>query len=163
MRPSTLTSACPRRVVDRQWACPAHTPVPEDIRLIAAGAHAEAYLVNWRSNVILGILGRVYDRPCEPACRSGRVDSQRVEICWLKRVAADLKGDIRDLQPKPPARHIGRRLVCVGAGPTSMAVAQDQALQAINQSLRPGLQATSRETGADVKPVGRALSFIGVH
>ena len=61
------------RVVDCQWACPAHTDVPEYIRLIALGRYSDAYLVNRESNVFPGILGRVCDRPCEPACRRGRV------------------------------------------------------------------------------------------
>ena len=83
------------KVVDCQWACPAHTPVPEYIRLIAAGRYADAYMVNWRSNVFPGVLGRTCDRPCEPACRRGRVEAEPVAICRLKRVAADNKGDIR--------------------------------------------------------------------
>ena len=92
------------KVVDCQWACPAHTPVPEYIRLIAAGRYGDAYLVNWESNVFPGILGRTCDRPCEPACRRGRVEEggdgkgkpEPVAICRLKRVAADYKDDIRD-------------------------------------------------------------------
>ena len=99
------------KVVDCQWACPAHTPVPEYIRLIAAGRYSDAYLVNWKSNVFPGILGRTCDRPCEPACRRGRVEANNsdakaepVAICRLKRVAADLKDDIRDRLPKPPAQ-----------------------------------------------------------
>jgi formate dehydrogenase beta subunit len=83
------------KVVDCQWACPAHTPVPEYIRLVAAGRHADAYMINWHSNVFPGILGRTCDRPCEPACRRGRVEEEPVAICRLKRVAADFKGDIR--------------------------------------------------------------------
>ena len=82
------------KVVDCQWACPAHTPVPEYIRLIAAGRYVGAYMINWKSNVFPGILGRTCDRPCEPACRRGRVEEQPVAICRLKRVAADYKGDI---------------------------------------------------------------------
>src|SRR3970040_2787776 len=62
------------KVVDCQWACPAHTPVPEYIRLIAAGRYDDAYMVNWKSNVFPGILGRTCDRPCEPACRRLRVE-----------------------------------------------------------------------------------------
>lgn len=129
MKPSTLAPDYLHKVVDCQWACPAHTPVPEYIRLIAAGAHAEAYLVNWHSNVFPGILGRVCDRPCEPACRRGRVDGEPVAICRLKRVAADLKGDIRDHLPKPPEVGNGRRIACVGAGPASMTLARDLALR----------------------------------
>jgi NADPH-dependent glutamate synthase beta subunit-like oxidoreductase len=87
------------KVVDCQWACPAHTPVPEYIRLIAAGRYADAYMVNWRSNVFPGVLGRTCDRPCEPACRRGRVEPEPVAICRLKRVAADNKGDIRAMLP----------------------------------------------------------------
>ncbi len=121
------------RVVDCQWACPAHTPVPEYIRLIAAGRYSEAYLVNWRSNVFPGILGRTCDRPCEPACRRGRVESQQTEkpepvaICRLKRVAADLKDDIRSRLPRAPKRSNGKRIACVGAGPASLTVARDLA------------------------------------
>lgn len=121
------------RVVDCQWACPAHTPVPEYIRLIAAGRHADAYMVNWRSNVFPGILGRTCDRPCEPACRRGRVEENNagrpepVAICRLKRVAADHKGDVRGRMPKPAARSNGRRVACVGAGPASLTLARDLA------------------------------------
>ena len=89
------------KVVDCQWACPAHTPVPEYIRLIAAGRYADAYMVNWHSNVFPGVLGRTCDRPCEPACRRGRVEAEPVAICRLKRVAADNKGDIRARLPQP--------------------------------------------------------------
>jgi len=121
------------RVVDCQWACPSHTPVPEYIRLIAAGRYSDAYLVNWRSNVFPGILGRTCDRPCEPACRRGRVEARQAEspqpvaICRLKRVAADLKDDIRGRLPRPPARRNGKRVACVGAGPASLTVARDLA------------------------------------
>ena len=114
------------KVVDCQWACPAHTPVPEYIRLIASGHYSEAYMINWRSNVFPGILGRVCDRPCEPACRRGRVDTEPVAICRLKRVAADLKDDIKERLPVPMARN-GKRVVCVGAGPASLTVARDLA------------------------------------
>jgi formate dehydrogenase beta subunit len=113
------------KVVDCQWACPAHTPVPEYIRLIAAGRYAEAYMINWQSNVFPGILGRVCDRPCEPACRRGRVDKEPVAICRLKRVAADLKEGIQDYLPAAPAKKNGKRVVCVGAGPASLTVARD--------------------------------------
>ena len=121
------------RVVDCQWACPAHTPVPEYIRLIAAGRYADAYMVNWRSNVFPGILGRTCDRPCEPACRRGRVEAQQtpapepVAICRLKRVAADFKEDIRHRLPRRAARPNGRRIACVGGGPASLTVARDLA------------------------------------
>jgi formate dehydrogenase beta subunit len=116
------------KVVDCQWACPAHTPVPEYIRLIAAGRYSDAYMINWRSNVFPGILGRVCDRPCEPACRRGRVDSEPVAICRLKRVAADLKDDIRDRLPKAPEKKNGKRVACIGAGPASLTVARDLAV-----------------------------------
>jgi formate dehydrogenase beta subunit len=115
------------KVVDCQWACPAHTPVPEYIRLIAAGRYSDAYMVNWESNVFPGILGRTCDRPCEPACRRGRVEKEPVAICRLKRVAADYKEDIRDRLPKAPERKNGKRVVCVGAGPASLTVARDLA------------------------------------
>jgi formate dehydrogenase beta subunit len=119
------------KVVDCQWACPTHTPVPEYIRLIAAGRHDDAYMVNWESNVFPGILGRTCDRPCEPACRRGRVEEHNKEkpepvaICRLKRVAADNKGDIRARLPVPPTQKNGKRIACVGAGPASLTVARD--------------------------------------
>lgn len=116
------------QVVDCQWACPAHTPVPEYLRLIAQGRYAESYEINWWSNVFPGILGRVCDRPCEPACRRGRVDEEPVAICRMKRVAADLKGDISARLPKAPVAKNGKRIACVGAGPASMTVARDLAL-----------------------------------
>ena len=120
-------------VVDCQWACPAHTPVPEYIRLIAAGRYDDAYMINWESNVFPGILGRTCDRPCEPACRRGRVEENNgekpepVAICRLKRVAADYKNDIRARLPKAPAKKNGKRIVCIGAGPASLTVARDLA------------------------------------
>jgi formate dehydrogenase beta subunit len=115
------------KVVDCQWACPAHTPVPEYIRLIAAGRFTDAYMVNWRSNVFPGILGRTCDRPCEPACRRGRVEAEPVAICRLKRVAADNKDDVGALIPKAPAARNGKRVALVGAGPASLTVARDLA------------------------------------
>src|SRR5690349_711132 len=113
------------KVVDCQWACPAHTPVPEYIRLIAAGRYSDAYMINWKSNVFPGILGRTCDRPCEPACRRSRVEEQPVAICRLKRVAADYKDDIRDRLPAAPLEKNGRRIACIGAGPASLTVARD--------------------------------------
>jgi formate dehydrogenase beta subunit len=121
------------KVVDCQWACPAHTPVPEYIRLIAAGRYADAYMINWKSNVFPGILGRTCDRPCEPACRRGRVEEANAEkpepvaICRLKRVAADYKDDIRHRLPKAPKQKNGFRIACIGAGPASLTVARDLA------------------------------------
>ncbi len=113
------------KVVDCQWACPSHTPVPEYIRLIAAGRYTDAYMVNWASNVFPGILGRTCDRPCEPACRRGRVEKEPVAICRLKRVAADNKGEIKRLLPAIPARKNGKRVALLGAGPASLTVARD--------------------------------------
>jgi formate dehydrogenase beta subunit len=113
------------KVVDCQWACPAHTPVPEYIRLIADQRYADAYMVNWRSNVFPGVLGRTCDRPCEPACRRVRVEDEPVAICRLKRVAADNKGDVEDRMPRPAATRNGRRIACIGAGPASLTVARD--------------------------------------
>ncbi|HLJ60515.1 MAG TPA: FAD-dependent oxidoreductase [bacterium] len=113
------------KVVDCQWACPAHTPVPEYIRLIAAGRYTDAYMVNWWSNVFPGILGRTCDRPCEPACRRVRVEEEPVAICRLKRVAADHKAEIRPLLPTAPAQTNGKRIALVGAGPASLTVARD--------------------------------------
>jgi NADPH-dependent glutamate synthase beta subunit-like oxidoreductase len=113
------------KVVDCQWACPAHTNVPAYIRLIAQGRYTESYLLNRDSNVFPGVLGRTCDRPCEPACRRGRVDEKPVAICRLKRVAADLRDDIRPFLPKPPAVKNGKRVALVGAGPASLTVAND--------------------------------------
>ena len=113
------------RVVDCQYACPAHTDVPEYIRLIAQGRFTEAYLVNRASNVFPGILGRVCDRPCEPACRRARVDGTPVAICRLKRVAADNRDDVSAMLPKTPAERNGKRVALIGAGPASLTVAND--------------------------------------
>lgn len=123
------------KVVDCQWACPAHTPVPEYIRLIAHGRYTDAYMINWQSNVFPGILGRTCDRPCEPACRRGRVEDESlvggrkepVAICRLKRVAADYKDDLDGRLPSAPASN-GRRVACVGGGPASLTVARDLAV-----------------------------------
>ena len=111
--------------MDCQWACPAHTNVPHYIRLIAQGKYTEAYMVNRESNVFPAILGRTCDRPCEPACRRGRLEPNPVAICRLKRVAADLKGEISHLLPKPPAQSNGKRVALIGAGPSSLTVAND--------------------------------------
>jgi NADPH-dependent glutamate synthase beta subunit-like oxidoreductase/ferredoxin len=113
------------KVVDCQWACPAHTNVPEYIRLIAQGRYTDAYMLNRESNVFPAILGRTCDRPCEPACRRGRVDGKPVAICRLKRVAADLRGEIEHLLPRVPQNKNGRRIACVGAGPASLTIAND--------------------------------------
>ncbi len=127
------------KVVDCQYACPTHTPVPEYIRLIAQGRYAAAYMLNWESNVFPGVLGRVCDRPCEPACRRGRVqvgnednakdpskkDAEPVAICRLKRVAADMKGDIDVFMPDIPTAKNGKRIALLGAGPASLTVARD--------------------------------------
>ncbi len=120
------------KVVDCQWACPAHTPVPEYIRLIGQGRYTDAYMVNWVSNVFPGILGRTCDRPCEPACRRGRVEENNgelpepVAICRLKRVAADMKDDVRQRMPRIAPSN-GKRIACIGAGPASLTVARDLA------------------------------------
>lgn len=116
------------KVVDCQYACPAHTPVPEYIRLIAAQRYTDAYMVNWESNVFPGVLGRTCDRPCEPACRRGRLANEEpVAICRLKRVAADNKDDIHGLLPKIPTKKIGKKIALIGAGPASLTVARDLA------------------------------------
>jgi NADPH-dependent glutamate synthase beta subunit-like oxidoreductase len=115
------------QVVDCQYACPAHTPVPEYIRLIAQGKYSEAYMINWDSNVFPGILGRTCDRPCEPACRRGRVEEEPVAICRLKRVAADFKDDVIGYMPQGPFPSNGKRIALVGAGPASLTVARDLA------------------------------------
>ncbi len=113
------------KVVDCQWACPAHTDVPGYIRLIAQGRYTDAFMLNRESNVFPGILGRVCDRPCEPACRRSRVEDKPVAICRLKRVAADLADDYADRLPKAPAVKNGKRVACVGAGPASLTIAND--------------------------------------
>ena len=113
------------RVVDCQWACPAHTDVPEYIRLVAQGRFGDAYLLNRQSNVFPGILGRVCDRPCEPACRRGRVEEKPVAICRLKRVAADYRGDIESQLPRAAKHKNGRRVALIGAGCASLTVAND--------------------------------------
>ena len=105
------------KVVDCQWACPAHTPVPEYIRMIAQRQYTEAYMVNWESNVFPGILGRTCDRPCEPACRRGRIEEKPVAICRLKRVAADKRGDIEHLMPEIAPRMVSEWHVSVAAQP----------------------------------------------
>ena len=115
------------RVVDCQWGCPAHTNVPEYIRLIANGQYTESYLLNRKSNVFPGILGRTCDRPCEPACRRVRLDGEPVAICRLKRVAADLRDDITPYLADIPEAKNGKRIACVGAGPASLTVANDLA------------------------------------
>ncbi|HSL70608.1 MAG TPA: FAD-dependent oxidoreductase, partial [Longimicrobiales bacterium] len=126
MRPTDVGNpAYYHRVVDCQWACPAHTNVPEYIRLIAQGRFSDAYLLNRESNVFPGILGRTCDRPCEPACRRTRVDGKPVAICRLKRVAADQRDDITDRLPTAPAVKNGKRIACIGAGPASLTVAND--------------------------------------
>jgi NADPH-dependent glutamate synthase beta subunit-like oxidoreductase len=113
------------RVVDCQWACPAHTNVPEYIRLIAQGRYTDAYILNRESNVFPGILGRTCDRPCEPACRRSRVDGKPVAICRLKRVAADHRGEVKHLLPTAPAEKNGKKVALIGAGPASLTVAND--------------------------------------
>jgi NADPH-dependent glutamate synthase beta subunit-like oxidoreductase len=115
------------KVVDCQYACPAHTPVPEYIRLIADKKYTEAYMINWESNVFPGILGRTCDRPCEPACRRGRIEEKPVAICRLKRVAADNKGEVRALMPKAPRKKNGKKIALIGGGPASLTVARDLA------------------------------------
>lgn len=113
------------KVVDCQYACPAHTPVPEYIRLIAAQRYTDAYMINWESNVFPGVLGRTCDRPCEPACRRGRVEEEPVAICRLKRVAADMKDDISSRLPDIPKKKNGKCIALVGGGPASLTVARD--------------------------------------
>ena len=146
MKPTNLTDPVYfHKVVDCQWACPAHTPVPEYIRLIGQGRYTDAYMINWVSNVFPGILGRTCDRPCEPACRRGRVEenngpdagpildgspaeapvrAEPVAICRLKRVAADMKDDVKARMPTLAPRN-GKRIACIGAGPASLTVARD--------------------------------------
>ncbi|MBP6006403.1 MAG: FAD-dependent oxidoreductase [Rhodoferax sp.] len=129
---NTANPAYFHKVVDCQWACPAHTPVPEYIRLIGQGRYSDAYMINWVSNVFPGVLGRTCDRPCEPACRRSRVEENNgskpepVAICRLKRVAADFKEDVKSRMPAISPSN-GKRIACVGAGPASLTVARDLA------------------------------------
>ncbi|MFL6375620.1 MAG: FAD-dependent oxidoreductase [Pyrinomonadaceae bacterium] len=128
MKPTDITNPeYFHQVVDCQYACPAHTPVPEYIRLIAEGRYTEAYMINWDSNVFPGILGRTCDRPCEPACRRGRIDEEPVAICRLKRVAADYRDDPIPLMPQGPFNANGKKIALIGAGPASLTVARDLA------------------------------------
>jgi NADPH-dependent glutamate synthase beta subunit-like oxidoreductase len=126
MKPTDITDPNYfHKVVDCQWACPAHTPVPEYIRLIAQQRYSDAYMINWWSNVFPGVLGRTCDRPCEPACRRGRIEEEPVAICRLKRVAADNKDDVHARMPKAAAQKNGKRVALIGAGPASLTVARD--------------------------------------
>ena len=126
MQPTdTSNPAYYHKVVDCQWGCPAHTNVPEYIRLIGQGRFTESYMLNRESNVFPGVLGRTCDRPCEPVCRRVRVEDEPVAICRLKRVASDLRGDVADLLPKVPEEKNGRRVALIGAGPASLTVAND--------------------------------------
>ena len=126
MKPTDVSdSRYYHKVVDCQWGCPAHTNVPEYIRLIAQGRYTESYMLNRESNVFPGILGRTCDRPCEPVCRRTRLDEEPVAICRLKRVASDLRDDIQEFLPPIPVEKNGRRIACVGSGPASLTVAND--------------------------------------
>ncbi|MFX4227487.1 MAG: hypothetical protein ACFHHU_06295 [Porticoccaceae bacterium] len=126
MKPTDITNPeYFHKVVDCQYACPAHTPVPEYIRLIAQQRYTDAYMINWESNVFPGVLGRTCDRPCEPACRRGRLEQEPVAICRLKRVAADFKDEIADRLPQIPSSKNGKRIALIGAGPACMTVARD--------------------------------------
>ncbi len=113
------------KVVDCQYACPAHTPVPEYIRKISQNEYTEAYMINWESNVFPGILGRTCDRPCEPDFRRKRTHEKPVSICRLKRVAADFKDSVTNLLPKAPDKTNGKKVALIGGGPASLTVARD--------------------------------------
>jgi len=95
--------------------------------MIAQGRFSDAYMENRKSNVFPGILGRVCDRPCEPACRRGRVEDKPVAICRLKRVAADHRDDITERLPKAPEKTNGKKVALLGAGCASLTVANDLA------------------------------------
>lgn len=144
MRPTNISDPeYFHKVVDCQYACPAHTPVPQYIRLIAQERYSDAYMINWESNVFPGVLGRTCDRPCEPACRRGRVEEEPVAICRLKRVAADLKDDIKQRLPVAPAKKNGKKIALIGAGPASLTVARDLAplgyeLHIYDEQIKPG-------------------------
>ena len=113
------------KVIDCQYACPSHTPVPEYIRMISQGKYDEAFKINWISNVFPGVLGRICDRPCEPACRRTRVEETPVAICRLKRVAADFKTPGADFLPEIPTEKNGKKIALIGGGPASLTVARD--------------------------------------
>ena len=130
------------KVVDCQWACPAHTDVPNYIRLIAQGEFSDAYMLNRESNIFPAILGRVCDRPCEPACRRGRIEDKPVAICRLKRVAADHRDDITDRLPKAPAKTNGKKVALIGAGCASLSVANDLLPLGYEVTIFEGLAAT---------------------
>jgi NADPH-dependent glutamate synthase beta subunit-like oxidoreductase/ferredoxin len=143
MKPTdTSTPDYFHKVVDCQWACPAHTDVPGYIRLIAQGEFSDAYMLNRESNIFPAILGRVCDRPCEPACRRGRVEDKPVAICRLKRVAADHRDDIRDRLPKAPAKSNGKKVALIGAGCASLSVANDLLPLGYEITIFEGLAAT---------------------
>lgn len=113
------------KVIDCQYACPSHTPVPEYLRLITQGKYNEAFKINWISNVFPGILGRICDRPCEPACRRLRVENEPVAICRLKRVTYDYKSDNTSFLPEIPEKKNGKKIALIGGGPASLTVARD--------------------------------------
>ncbi len=130
------------KVVDCQRGCPAHTDVPAYIRMIAQGEFSDAYMENRKSNVFPGILGRVCDRPCEPACRRGRVEDKPVAICRLKRVAADHRDDITARLPKAPDTSNGKKVALIGAGCASLTVANDLAPLGYEVTIFEALQTT---------------------
>jgi formate dehydrogenase beta subunit len=130
------------KVVDCQWGCPAHTDVPSYIRMIAQGQFSDAYMENRKSNVFPGILGRVCDRPCEPACRRGRVEDKPVAICRLKRVAADHRDDITERLPKAPEKTNGKKVALLGAGCASLTVANDLAPMGYEVTIFEALETT---------------------
>jgi formate dehydrogenase beta subunit len=143
MKPTDVSNpAYFHKVVDCQYGCPAHTDVPEYIRLIAQGQFSDAYMENRKSNVFPGILGRVCDRPCEPACRRGRVEDKPVAICRLKRVAADHRDDIVDRLPQPPAKNNGKKVALIGAGCASLTVANDLRPLGYDVTIFEALEAT---------------------
>ena len=158
------------KVVDCQWACPAHTPVPEYIRLIAEGRYSDAYMINRHSNVFPGVLGRTCDRPCEPACRRGRVEEEPVAICRLKRVAADSKdmANVASRMPKPASSKNGKRIALIGAGPASLTVARDLLLRAASR--KAGLPVAQldvsegeirKKDGSRIATFGELVDFVG--
>src|SRR5437588_532412 len=154
------------KVVDGQWACPAHTPVPEYIRLIAEQRYTEAWAINWESNVFPGILGRTCDRPCEPACRRSRVEAEPVAICRLKRVAADNKGDISPYLPAVPKQKNGKRIALVGAGPASLTVARGRELeipgrQEAAANIHIGIDWLSSVSFGHIDKIGRRVIVLG--
>jgi NADPH-dependent glutamate synthase beta subunit-like oxidoreductase/formate hydrogenlyase subunit 6/NADH:ubiquinone oxidoreductase subunit I len=117
---------------DPQWfsdnipcmtACPSHTDISRYIALIADGRYSDSFELNREHNVFPGCLGRMCARPCEDACRRKEVDAP-IGICYLKRVAADYRGDTRRDIAAP---FNGKTVGIVGAGVSGLTTARQLA------------------------------------